>query len=165
MTAKLQEARHALVERFTKETSVQVHLSLDGGPIEELPESSKIPKSFPKQGSEHHASQISQTQQIWIWTGVGFLDHMLHALAKHAGWSLRIRTHGDLASKSAEIDSLPTNIQDAETQKRREASLIISGKSMTTIRLRTRSSALEQHLPKLWGIARALAALDMLSHP
>jgi imidazoleglycerol phosphate dehydratase HisB len=26
------------------------------------------------------------------------LDHMLHALAKHAGWSLRIRCKGDLHS-------------------------------------------------------------------
>jgi imidazoleglycerol-phosphate dehydratase len=32
-----------------------------------------------------------------VWTGIGFLDHMIHALAKHSGWSLRVRTLGDLA--------------------------------------------------------------------
>ncbi|KAL8736058.1 MAG: hypothetical protein Q9181_002590 [Wetmoreana brouardii] len=90
-------ARKVLVERITKETKVQVALSLDGGPLENLPNDVKFPSSFPDQDSEHHASQQSPSQQIWIWTGVGFLDHMLHALAKHAGWSLRIRTLGDLA--------------------------------------------------------------------
>ena len=92
-------ARKVLVERITKETKVQVALSLDGGKLDMLPNDDKFPSSFPGQGSEHHASQDSSSQQIWIWTGVGFLDHMLHALAKHAGWSLRIRTLGDLASK------------------------------------------------------------------
>ena len=92
-------ARKVLVERITKETKVQVALSLDGGKLDLLPHDDKFPSSFPKQDSEHHASQDSSSQQIWIWTGVGFLDHMLHALAKHAGWSLRIRTLGDLASK------------------------------------------------------------------
>ncbi|KAL8907433.1 MAG: hypothetical protein Q9207_001403 [Kuettlingeria erythrocarpa] len=90
-------ARKVLVERITKETKVQVALSLDGGKLDLLPRDNEFPSSFPKQDSEHHASQNSSSQQIWIWTGVGFLDHMLHALAKHAGWSLRIRTLGDLA--------------------------------------------------------------------
>ncbi|KAI9866212.1 MAG: imidazoleglycerol-phosphate dehydratase [Trichoglossum hirsutum] len=90
-------ARKVLVERITKETKVQVSLSLDGGPLDLLPNNAKFPSPIPDQKTEHHASQDSPSQQIWIWTGVGFLDHMLHALAKHAGWSLRIRTHGDLA--------------------------------------------------------------------
>jgi len=88
--------RTALVERFTKETKVQVSLSLDGGPLDFLPQHSTA-LNLPGQGTEHHASQNSTSQQIWIWTGIGFLDHMLHALAKHGGWSLRIRTVGDLA--------------------------------------------------------------------
>jgi len=90
--------RTALVERFTKETKVQISLSLDGGSLGLLPESNAAfkDKSIPDQKTDHHASQSSGTQQIWIWTGVGFLDHMLHALAKHGGWSLRIRTVGDL---------------------------------------------------------------------
>jgi imidazoleglycerol-phosphate dehydratase len=93
-------SRKALVERITKETKVQVSLSLDGGPLDLLPNNSKFSGTLiPDQKTEHHASQSSSSQQIWIWTGVGFLDHMLHALAKHAGWSLRIRTLGDLASK------------------------------------------------------------------
>ena len=31
-----------------------------------------------------------------IRTGIGFLDHMLHALAKHAHWSLELTCTGDL---------------------------------------------------------------------
>ena len=91
-------SRQALIERITKETKVQVSLSLEGGPLDLLPNDSLFSKS---QESEHHASQSSDAQQIWVWTGVGFLDHMLHALAKHSGWSLRVRTEGDLASMSA----------------------------------------------------------------
>jgi len=91
------KARKFFVERITKETKVQISLSLDGGPLDLLPNSFEIPKSIPDQKIEHHASQTSSSQQIWIWTGIGFLDHMLHALAKHSGWSLRIRTLGDLA--------------------------------------------------------------------
>lgn len=95
------EGRKALVERITKETKVQISLSLDGGPLDYLPSNNKFSNSsIPDQKTEHHASQSSSSQQIWIWTGIGFLDHMLHALAKHAGWSLRIRTLGDLASES-----------------------------------------------------------------
>ncbi|MDR2525043.1 MAG: imidazoleglycerol-phosphate dehydratase HisB [Oscillospiraceae bacterium] len=34
---------------------------------------------------------------VEIETGVGFFDHMLHAMAAHAGWGLRLRCAGDLA--------------------------------------------------------------------
>ena len=91
------ETRSALVQRITKETKAQVSLSLDGGPLDLLPNDKMFSESVPAQSTEHHASQSSSVQQIWVWTGIGFLDHMLHALAKHAGWSLRIRTLGDLA--------------------------------------------------------------------
>jgi imidazoleglycerol-phosphate dehydratase len=93
-------ARKVLVERITKETKVQISLSLDGGPLDLLPTKKSL-SSIPDQKTQHHASQDSPSQQIWIWTGIGFLDHMLHALAKHAGWSLRIRTDGDLASRES----------------------------------------------------------------
>ncbi|KAM0339230.1 hypothetical protein ACHAPQ_001767, partial [Fusarium lateritium] len=36
------------------------------------------------------------SQKIAVNTGIGFLDHMLHALAKHAGWSLALNCKGDL---------------------------------------------------------------------
>jgi imidazoleglycerol-phosphate dehydratase len=36
------------------------------------------------------------TQVISIKTGIGFLDHMLTALAKHAHWSLELECQGDL---------------------------------------------------------------------
>lgn len=51
-------------------------------------------------GAEGHASQSSKSQTISVHTGIGFLDHMLHALAKHAGWSLAIACKGDLHSES-----------------------------------------------------------------
>ncbi|KAL6719619.1 imidazoleglycerol-phosphate dehydratase [Lecanora helva] len=99
------DRRTALIDRKTNETKIQVSLSLDGGPLDLLPESDSLfERNFPapnavipSQNSTHHASQISSSQHIWIWTGVGFLDHMLHAWAKHAGWSLRVRCRGDLA--------------------------------------------------------------------
>ena len=98
--------RTALINRITKETKIQVSLSLDGGDLAELPNDSEFKAELvpapntpiPPQSATHHASQITPKQHIWIWTGVGFLDHMLHAWAKHAGWSLRIRCLGDLAS-------------------------------------------------------------------
>ncbi|MCJ1401408.1 imidazoleglycerol-phosphate dehydratase [Xylographa trunciseda] len=110
-------ARTAFIERNTKETKIQVSLSLDGGALDLLPSSTHFPSTpssstsslahasspfslppIPEQTEETHASQTSPSQQIWIWTGIGFLDHMLHALAKHAGWSLRLRSRGDLAT-------------------------------------------------------------------
>ncbi|KAJ3013890.1 imidazoleglycerol-phosphate dehydratase [Thoreauomyces humboldtii] len=35
-------------------------------------------------------------QSIDVSTGIGFLDHMLHALAKHSRWSLSLTCKGDL---------------------------------------------------------------------
>ncbi|KAI4109481.1 MAG: hypothetical protein L6R37_000456 [Teloschistes peruensis] len=99
--------RTASITRNTNETKIQLSLSLDGGPLDLLPPAAE----FQNHGSEDetageppeaqvtktHASQITASQHVWIWTGIGFLDHMLHAWAKHAGWSLRIRCRGDLA--------------------------------------------------------------------
>ena len=79
-------------------------MSLDGGPLELLQSTADFPEddddkcAHPSQRSSTHASQITNSQHIWIWTGIGFLDHMLHAWSKHAGWSLRIRCRGDLMS-------------------------------------------------------------------
>ncbi|KAL8855217.1 MAG: hypothetical protein Q9221_000123 [Calogaya cf. arnoldii] len=100
--------RTAYIVRNTNETKIQLSLSLDGGPLDLLPATSEFENDNPKsdrpnpgppedQNTKTHASQISNLQHIWIWTGIGFLDHMLHAWAKHAGWSLRIRCRGDLA--------------------------------------------------------------------
>eukprot|EP00039_Didymoeca_costata_P020282 m.340736 g.340736 ORF g.340736 m.340736 type:complete len:198 (+) comp19492_c0_seq1:135-728(+) len=58
--------RTAQTERKTKETHVKVDLNLDG------------------------------TGQANIDTGIGFLDHMLHALAKHARFDLTLTCKGDL---------------------------------------------------------------------
>ncbi|KAL8729033.1 MAG: hypothetical protein Q9181_005144 [Wetmoreana brouardii] len=99
--------RTAQISRNTNETKIQLSFSLDGGPLDLLPPTAEFENHESDSGSHHgppevqttktHASQITATQHIWIWTGVGFLDHMLHAWAKHAGWSLRIRCRGDLA--------------------------------------------------------------------
>ncbi|KAL8841604.1 MAG: hypothetical protein Q9205_003804 [Flavoplaca limonia] len=99
--------RAAYILRNTNETKIQLSLSLDGGPLELLPKTAEFDNSDPdcdgddrdppaNQDTKTHASQISNLQHIWIWTGIGFLDHMLHAWAKHAGWSLRLRSKGDL---------------------------------------------------------------------
>lgn len=104
--------RFATIARDTNETKIQLSLNLDGGFLEELDSSSST------NGSDH-ATQASKSQTIVcevmadspviqrylltppvtfkaVSTGIGFLDHMLHALAKHAGWSLRLQTIGDL---------------------------------------------------------------------
>jgi imidazoleglycerol-phosphate dehydratase len=58
--------RTATVERITAETKVLVEIDLDG------------------------------TGQAEISTGVGFFDHMLHQIARHGGFDLRVETTGDL---------------------------------------------------------------------
>ena len=103
--------RNACITRITNETKIQVSLSLDGGvllpyqPTDHFPsptdpkeiEAAKVGIVPPKDAA--HATQFTSTQQVTVSTGIGFLDHMLHALAKHAGWSLAIRAKGDLYSK------------------------------------------------------------------
>ena len=65
-TSTTLEPRTATVERATKETQVRVELTLDG------------------------------TGRADVSTGVGFLDHLLTALARHARWDLDLRCTGDL---------------------------------------------------------------------
>ncbi|MEA4933137.1 MAG: imidazoleglycerol-phosphate dehydratase HisB [Lawsonibacter sp.] len=57
--------RTASIHRTTKETDVDLNLSLDGG-------------------------------MVMIFTGIGFFDHMLTALAFYAGWGLELTVKGDL---------------------------------------------------------------------
>lgn len=85
--------RWAAFARDTNETKIQLALNLDGGAFP--------PETDPRLqagGADGHASQSSKSQTISINTGIGFLDHMLHALAKHAGWSLVLACKGDLYS-------------------------------------------------------------------
>lgn len=58
--------RQVCVERETKETRVRVALDLDG------------------------------TGRASVRSGIGFLDHLLTALALHAGWDLELECTGDL---------------------------------------------------------------------
>ncbi len=60
------QARRASVHRQTKETSISIELDLDG------------------RGEYQNA------------TGIGFFDHMLDQLAKHAGIDLEVKVEGDL---------------------------------------------------------------------
>ncbi|KAI9786894.1 MAG: imidazoleglycerol-phosphate dehydratase [Geoglossum umbratile] len=83
-------ARTAVVSRITNETKVQVLLNLDGG---ELPDAATQTAGAIE---TQHATQISKSQSITVDSGIGFLDHMIHALAKHAGWSLYLHCQGDL---------------------------------------------------------------------
>ncbi|KZS99034.1 IGPD-domain-containing protein [Sistotremastrum niveocremeum HHB9708] len=64
--------RQATISRKTNETSIEVYIDLDCAP----------------------GSNVSQ--DIDISTGIGFLDHMYHALAKHGGLSLKMKCTGDL---------------------------------------------------------------------
>jgi imidazoleglycerol-phosphate dehydratase len=58
--------RRAIVVRKTRETDIRLSLSLDG------------------------------RARVRVDTGIGFLDHMLTALATHARFDLRVRCRGDL---------------------------------------------------------------------
>jgi imidazoleglycerol-phosphate dehydratase len=88
-----ERVRSAALSRDTNETKIQLAINLDGG---EFPSNTD---SRLTDGENGHASQNSKSQTISIDSGIGFLDHMLHALAKHAGWSLAIKCKGDLYSK------------------------------------------------------------------
>lgn len=58
--------RKAIVRRETAETRIELHLDLDG------------------------------TGTCAVETGLAFLDHMIHALARHARFDLELRCEGDL---------------------------------------------------------------------
>ncbi|KAI9346653.1 Imidazoleglycerol-phosphate dehydratase-domain-containing protein [Pilaira anomala] len=60
--------RTATLDRKTNETDIKVTINLDD----------------------------KFDQKIHIDTGIGFLDHMYHALAKHGGWSLNLVCKGDI---------------------------------------------------------------------
>lgn len=90
MSSSAAPVRSAAISRDTNETSIKLALNLDGGAFP----SSTDPSLF--QNGDSHATQSSKSQTINLNTGIGFLDHMLHALAKHAGWSLVLHCKGDL---------------------------------------------------------------------
>ncbi|KAH6892332.1 Imidazoleglycerol-phosphate dehydratase-domain-containing protein [Thelonectria olida] len=82
--------RWAALARDTNETKIQLALNLDGGNFPPDTDARLL------NDADGHASQASKSQTIAVDTGIGFLDHMLHALAKHANWSLAIKCQGDL---------------------------------------------------------------------
>jgi imidazoleglycerol-phosphate dehydratase len=91
---KDQRVRSAALSRDTNETKIVLAINLDGGAFPDNADS-KLTK-----GENGHATQVSKSQVISINSGIGFLDHMLHALAKHAGWSFALICKGDLHSEN-----------------------------------------------------------------
>jgi imidazoleglycerol-phosphate dehydratase len=92
MVAQAERVRSAALARNTNETKIVLAINLDGGEFPSDTDSKLLSKD------EGHATQASKSQIIAINSGIGFLDHMLHALAKHAGWSLALNCKGDLHS-------------------------------------------------------------------
>jgi len=91
--------RWAAISRDTNETKIQLALNLDGGAFPPDTDSRLLGDGEANGTGGGHASQASKSQTISVNTGIGFLDHMLHALAKHAGWSLVLACQGDLHSQ------------------------------------------------------------------
>jgi imidazoleglycerol phosphate dehydratase HisB len=60
------DGRAAIIERETRETKIRCELDLDGN------------------------------GKVRVRSGIGFLDHLLTALAFHAGWDLELECRGDL---------------------------------------------------------------------
>ncbi|KAK3685053.1 putative IMIDAZOLEglycerol-phosphate dehydratase [Podospora appendiculata] len=83
--------RWAALARDTNETKIQLAINLDGGDFPPTTDA-RLKANL----ADGHATQASKSQVISVNTGIGFLDHMLHALAKHAGWSLALACKGDL---------------------------------------------------------------------
>jgi imidazoleglycerol-phosphate dehydratase len=94
MSSTKPATRWAALARDTNETKIQLAINLDGGAFPPETDSRLQVGS-----SDSHATQASKSQTISVNTGIGFLDHMLHALAKHAGWSLALACKGDLHSQ------------------------------------------------------------------
>ncbi len=101
-----QRIRSAALARDTNETKIQLAINLDGGDFPSDTDSRLLKQVH---GGDGHATQASKSQTIAINSGIGFLDHMLHALAKHAGWSLALNCQGDLHSITPAHTSLRWN--------------------------------------------------------
>lgn len=95
MGSEAPKPRWAALARDTNETKIQLAINLDGGDFPPETDARLV------NHIEAHASQASKSQIINVNTGIGFLDHMLHALAKHSGWSLALACTGDLHSTSS----------------------------------------------------------------
>ena len=96
--------RSASVRRETAETRIAVVLDLDGGAEQRRGgEASPDPTRAEEASAETRREEAPRGQThgedapaITVNTGIGFLDHMLHALAFHAGWALELHCDGDL---------------------------------------------------------------------
>ena len=82
-------ARAARVLRDTGETRVRVALDLDAAGA------APAPASAGAEPDGRPTSMPGPDRALRISTGIGFFDHMLHALAFHAGWALDLECDGD----------------------------------------------------------------------
>ncbi|MEI6386280.1 MAG: imidazoleglycerol-phosphate dehydratase [Spirochaetota bacterium] len=71
-----QPRRRAILRRKTRETEIILDLDLDGG--------------------TGGGAVGGGGSTVAVSTGIGFLDHLVSSLARHAGFSLSLRCHGDL---------------------------------------------------------------------
>ncbi len=81
--------RSAQVSRETGETSVRVTIDLDGGRRRRAGG-----RADTGAGAASGATR-GGSPRVRVKTGIGFFDHMLHALAFHAGWGLDLVCEGD----------------------------------------------------------------------
>lgn len=82
-------ARTAELSRETGETRVRIALNLDGaGAVPARNDEGRMPDGA-------RTGMPGAGRALRIGTGIGFFDHMLHALAFHAGWALELECDGD----------------------------------------------------------------------
>ncbi|KAL6941697.1 imidazoleglycerol-phosphate dehydratase [Hanseniaspora osmophila] len=86
----------AFISRNTNETKIQIAINIKGGAVKFDDGYKSLFNATHKPEEGDVATQSTSAQQINVHTGIGFLDHMIHALAKHSGWSLIVECIGDL---------------------------------------------------------------------
>jgi imidazoleglycerol-phosphate dehydratase/histidinol-phosphatase len=84
----LNRKRIATVKRKTNETEIEVKVNLD--PVIVVGGAAKAP------AIATGATSTSTGTVVGISTGIGFYDHMLEQIAKHAGIELKVKALGDL---------------------------------------------------------------------
>ena len=92
MSSASSQKRFSCVSRVTRETSITVEIDLDGTGNVDVRLSDVNPSISHMVGL--HLIHVMYTTQVE--TGIGFLDHMLTALGKHARFDLKLHCKGDL---------------------------------------------------------------------
>ena len=105
---------HMLLGEGRQQGGNSTAISLDGGILDLLPAST----------IERGEGQwrVSSTQEIFLHSGVGFLDHMFHALVRHSGGFFALHCDGDLFSKKKKYPLPPFlfNLRCERTSRERD---------------------------------------------